>query len=267
MPRYPHSVELMALSETGLVGALLLFGALFTALGAVARAVWRHRRDHQVGIACAGAAASASVYWLLHASTDWLFEVPALGGTAMALLGVALAVSARGEAAVPTSSPRRRLAGVAAAAAMVALVLSFLAPWLAASDVRAASRGWRSDPERAFRRLDRAAKLNPLSSVPDLTAGSIAVALDRLDDADREFRQARARDPRDSYALFELGAIASEQGRRNEALRLLAAARRRKPRDQIMGEALQRVRQDRRLDVSQLNDRIVEATKSRIAPG
>ncbi len=267
-PRYPHSVELMALSETGLVGALLLFGALLTALFAVTRAVWRHRGESPLGIACAGAAASAALYWLLHASTDWLFELPALGGLAIALLGLALAASAPAEAGARSGRSRRRpLAGIAAAVAMVLVALSFLAPWLAAHDVKAASSGWRSDPEEAFDRLDRAAKLNPLSNLPDLTAGSIAVALDRLDDAEREFRQARALDPRDAYALFELGAIASEQGRRQEALRLLEAAQRRSPRDGITDAALERVRRGRRLDVSQLNDRIVEATKSRIAPG
>ena len=270
-PRYPHSVELMALSETGLIGALLLFGALGTALAAVGGAAWRGRREPTLAAACAGAAAAACVYWLLHASTDWLFELPALGGSAMALLGLALAALAgeRVAAEPATAAARRspRAARALAGALAVLIALSFLAPWLSARDVKLAASGWRADPDGAFDRLDRAAAVNPLSAIPDLTAGSIAVALDRLDEAESHFRAARSRDPRDSYALLELGAIASERGRRREAVALLADAYAREPRDEIVKEALQRARRGRRLDVSQLNDQIRKATQSRIAPG
>ncbi|MEA2367408.1 MAG: hypothetical protein QOH38_126, partial [Thermoleophilaceae bacterium] len=78
-PRYPHSLELRTLSQTGLVGALLLSVALGAALLAAARAV---RRRAGPGAAAAAGALGAIVYWLVHGSVDWLWELPAVGGAA-----------------------------------------------------------------------------------------------------------------------------------------------------------------------------------------
>src|SRR5215207_6877569 len=81
-PRYAHSLELGVLSQTGLPGALLLFGALGTALVAALRA----RSVAPAGRTAGAAAVAVFAYWLLHASVDWFWEFPALTGIAIAAL-------------------------------------------------------------------------------------------------------------------------------------------------------------------------------------
>ena len=85
-PLYPHSMELRTLSQTGLVGALLLTAAFAAALAAAARAL---RRRAGWGAAAAAAGVGAFTYWLVHGSVDWFWEFPVLSGTAFALLGLA----------------------------------------------------------------------------------------------------------------------------------------------------------------------------------
>ena len=123
---------------------------------------------------------------------------------------------------------------------------------------------WRSDADSAFRSLDRAAALNPLSSVPDLTAGTIAVRLGRLGAAQNHFETALERDPTAGYANLELGAIASEQGRRSDALRELRRAVDLNPRYSVSRQALRAVMHGRRITALQVNRRIVRATRARI---
>ncbi len=85
-PRYPHSLEVRALAQTGIVGALLLAGALVAAFLAAARALWA-RADLTAAVA-AGALLSVA-YWLVHGSLDWFWEFAGLGAIAFAALGLA----------------------------------------------------------------------------------------------------------------------------------------------------------------------------------
>lgn len=256
-PRYPHSFELAILSETGLVGALLLFGALGLAAGAAAlRAV---RRLPPAAAGAVAAAAGAFVYWLLHASVDWLYELPALGGLAFAGLGLATAV--RADEPTPTSGGGGRLA-IAARAAGVALVVfvgaSFALPWLAEREVSRAAETWRSSPETAYRRLDRAANLNFLSARPHLTEGTIALRLDQPRRAEAAFRAALEREPRSAYAWLQLGAIASAQGKRRAARFRVARAARLDPRDEATRLARSRLAGGERISPDQVNRDILE---------
>jgi tetratricopeptide (TPR) repeat protein len=258
-PRYAHSLELGVLSQTGLVGALLLFGALAAALlGALgSRAAPRPER------AAAAAGVALFAYWLLHASVDWFWEFPALTGPALAGLGLACALSPR--AAAPTQPPPRRSRAGVALTAVVAPVLavSFLLPWLAELEIDRAAEGWRTDPDGAFRRLERAEDLNPLAARPPLTAGTIALRVGRLEKAKEEFGQALEREPRNAYALLELGAIASVEGDSRTALRLVRRANSLSPRDPALQAALSRLQADRPLELRALNRRILERARTR----
>src|SRR3954454_10234613 len=105
-PKYPHSVEIRTISETGLVGTALLLVGVGAGLAAAVAAI---RRRRGLG-AAAGAAATASfVYWLVHGSIDWFWEFPALGGPAFALLGLAAGLLPRSEPAGKRPSPPGRL--------------------------------------------------------------------------------------------------------------------------------------------------------------
>ena len=85
-PRYPHSIELRMLSQLGVVGT-----ALFAAF--IAAAVWlalsRRRRLDAISGGAIGAAIMVFAYWVLYGSQDWFWEIPALAGPALGLLGLA----------------------------------------------------------------------------------------------------------------------------------------------------------------------------------
>jgi hypothetical protein len=259
-PRYAHSFELGVLSQTGLVGALLLFGSLVAGLAAALRS----RAGPRPARAAAAAAVALFGYWLLHASVDWLWEFVALCGPALAALAMAGALAPRTAAATPR--PLRRPVLALAALPVLAISASFVFPWLAALEVERASESWGANPEAAFSRLDRAHDLNPLSARPALTAATIALRLDRVTLAERRFREALAREPNNEYALLELGAIASVRGDRGSALRLLGRAHMLSPRDDEIAAALRRVRRGRVLSVQLLNRRIFESAVRRGTP-
>jgi peptidoglycan/LPS O-acetylase OafA/YrhL len=82
--RNAHSIELETASELGLVGLALL--ALI--IGGVGLAA---RRLHGEDAALAAGPAAVLVAWLLHASVDWDWQVPALTGVAAILAGLIIA--------------------------------------------------------------------------------------------------------------------------------------------------------------------------------
>ena len=264
-PRFPHSLPLAVLSQTGLVGALLLGGAL---AAAVAAALGGVRRAGGLAGAAAAAALALFAYWFVHASVDWLWEFPALAGAALSMLALAGALGRPGavERAEP-ERPRRRAAAsllaVLLAIPAVALAISVVLPWLAQRNIEEAAEVWRSDPHEAYERLDRAADLNPLSPAPHLTAATIALELDQRPLAQREFRRALERDPESSYALLELGAIAAESGRRTLAVELLSRARRLSPLDDLTASVLETARRGEPVSVEALNREILARARQR----
>lgn len=260
-PQFPHSLELGVLSQTGLIGAVLLGGALLMAL----IAAWRVRSAPRGRRAVAGAAVGIAAYWLLHASVDWFWEFAALTGTAMAMLGLAGAVAPRDEPTRETARQPVRLrlpAAVTASLAAAALAVSIALPWASELLVREASGNWTEGPQAAFDQLDTAASLNPLSNVPQLTAASIALEIGDMPRARADFAEALDHDPETAYALFELGAIAAERGERAAAVRWLRRALALTPRDELLRETLQDVRAGRSVSVEALNERIGARARS-----
>jgi hypothetical protein len=251
-PRYPHSLELGVLSQLGVVGALLLGGALVLLVAAATR-VSRVSYERR---AAAAAAVVLFGYWLAHASVDWFWEFAGLTGPALAMLGVATALARRPP---PDGAPRARRGGggrLALAGGAAVLALSFAAPWLSALYVERASSDWPDDPDGALEQLDRAAWLNPLSDAPDATAGTIALRLGRTEEARRRFAEILDRDPRSAYAAFELGLIAAERGRRGEAVRLLRLSLSQNPQDTLVRGVLRDVRAGKRVSIAAVNARI-----------
>lgn len=253
-PRWTHSIEMRLLAHTGAIGLLLFAGFLAAALTAALRG----RR--RAGPLVAGVAAIALLplaVWLVHGSIDWFWELPALSGPAFALLGLGTAVmghNARagareqeGDRAEGAAAPPRRpritqalLAGGAAAAALLAALVLAL-PYLAERETIAAADTWHQDPADALRRLDRAARLNPLSARPDLTAGVIALELGSTEIALERFDSAVERDPDDWFAHFGRGLAESAAGERAGARADYEQAHRLSPGEPLIDEALRRV--------------------------
>ncbi len=103
-PRYPHSVELRTLTETGLLGALLAVVGLGAALAAGWRAM--RRADDPLAATVAASALAGFAYWAVHGSFDWFWEFAGLGAPAFALLGIACSLApAPGSDALSISEP------------------------------------------------------------------------------------------------------------------------------------------------------------------
>jgi hypothetical protein len=260
-PRYPHNLVLRTLSQTGFVGALLLFGAFAAAL----IAAWRGMRAGRdpLAAAVAGGAVIGFLYWVAHGMTDWFWEWAGLGAPAFALLGLACALAPRAavaEAEDGAYAPRLARSPLLLAGAgvlLLAAVVVLAGPWLAERDVEAAAKVYGSKPFAAYSRLDRAARLDPLSDGPALIKGSIALRYGDLPRARAAFQAALDRNPRGQYATLELGGIASVQGDRATAQRLLDRAVALAPRDANAAEAAQVVRQGHVVDLVALNQRLL----------
>jgi tetratricopeptide (TPR) repeat protein len=134
-------------------------------------------------------------------------------------------------------------------------------PWIADLEIDRAAKAWRGSPDAAFKRLDRARKLNPASAQADLSAGTIALRLGRIDQAERYFRDARSREPDNAYALLELGLIAAERDDRAEAIALLERVTRLNPRDDIAARALRDVRQGRYITTARINQLLLRRAR------
>jgi tetratricopeptide (TPR) repeat protein len=281
-PRYPHSVELRTLSQTGLIGALLALAGL----GATLLAAWRALRGPDpLARAVAAAALAGFGYWVVHGSVDWFWEFAGLGAPAFALLGLVCALTPsrgsagdrpvaggtpepgadpeRSDAASATSRSRRRLRVPRLGPAIIAILvlaagaLALAGPWLSQLQVQRAARIWPQAPASAYSRLDQAAKLDPLSEAPYLVGGSIALRRDEVPKADAYFTKALSRVPDDAYATLERGAIASGRGERAAARRLLSRAVELNPRDSLTRQALEIVRRGGTVSVEELNRSIL----------
>jgi tetratricopeptide (TPR) repeat protein len=239
-PLYPHSSVLRLFSQTGLVGAGLVFAFLGAALAAAVPALRRS------GARSAGAAAGALVaYWLVHGAFDWFWEIPALTAPAFAALGILAALAPR---PLPARDVRLVVVPLAALAA-VALV----PPWLAAREVEGAADVWRSDPAGAYARLDRARRLNALSEQADLMAGAIAARRADWPRMRTSFERALERNDKSWYAWYELGSARSELGDRAGALDAFRRARRLDPLEPELPYSIATLRRDGKVPPQQLD--------------
>jgi O-Antigen ligase len=260
-PAYPHSTELRALSETGLIGGLLLGGALLAALVAVAPGMRRPPEALRASASAAGLLLFA--YWLLHGSFDWLWEFAGLGAPAFAALGLACSAAPARHAEPGRPAMRGRWAIPALAVAFL-LAAAIVPPWLAAQEVKEARGLVLTDPAGALERLDRARSLNPLSPLPDKIAAIVEIERGRLGAARDRLRAVLARDAEDSYAYLQLGAIASREGRSADARRLVGRARRLAPRDGVTAEVARLLRRGRKVTPARVNELAARDINARI---
>jgi O-Antigen ligase len=219
-PVRAHSFELDALSELGVVGFLLLLGALAPLVLLAARGAWR-------GDLAATAGFATAAYFLIHASADWIWTIPAVGLPVFVLLGAACA---RDDA---EPMPRYLAAGVGVAA-IAAAVLAFAPPWLSA---RFSNHALESSSSPASD-LRWARRLDPLSVEPYLVQSKIAptpaAALEPL-------QKAVAKEPRSVDVHFELALGYVRAHRLRAARRELQRALRLEPGAPAIEQALSRL--------------------------
>ena len=267
-PKYPHSLEVGVLMQLGVVGAALLAGAL---LAAGAAALFAPRRRDRETRALAAGALVVCVYWLVHGSVDWFWEIPGLGAPAIAFLGLAAAIGERrapvAAAREAAATPRPLVVGAAGLGAVVAAAacVSLVLPWLAARDVAQALRTWRTDPAGAYARLDDARRLNALSERPDLYAGAIAARRGDLDRMRLSFERALERNPASWYAELELALLDAHAGAWPSAEQRVRRALLVNPREQVLHDVLARLQRRERVPFAELDELFLLRSRSRLA--
>jgi tetratricopeptide (TPR) repeat protein len=255
--RYAHDLWLRVMGELGVVGLLLLLGFLAAGPG---RAAWLRRRLTGEAAALVAAMVCATVYFSLHASFDWLEEFPALAGPAFALPLVALALAAPRERLQPR--PLRIAAGALTAAVLAAALVAVAPAYLASRYDDRGARTWTANPVAAFDDLENASDLAPLSSRPELRAGTLAIDLGRLELARLHFE--RALDREDTwYAHVSLALIASSRGEKAKARREIRIARTLNREDPFVSEAFRRILRGQKLDPEAFNRDIEKLNRDR----
>jgi O-antigen ligase len=158
--RQPHSIELQALAELGIVGGI----ALLVFLAGVYLAAWRRRADARgspLGRMMLVAALGGFTGWLVHTSVDWMVLMP--GMTAMALGGAAVLLAGDGPVRPGVRLPWQAV-GVGVALAVLATI--FLARGTVAEQLRTDGQSvLSSNPKAALQDAQDALDWNG-SSVP-----------------------------------------------------------------------------------------------------
>jgi hypothetical protein len=184
----PHNVPLQFLSETGIVGFLLLVGACAAAMVGIARACVRAREGAER--AAVTALAIGAVAFLAHlvVDTDWDYVA-----TCGPLLFVVGALVARGSSTV--SPTRRPLLAAAAVLFSLGAIYSLAAPWLAQRDLATAA---------SISQLERAHAYDPLSTDVLTEWAAFEEVVDPAR-AGQLYRDAISLEPQNSIVWFEFG--------------------------------------------------------------
>jgi hypothetical protein len=273
-PRYPHSFAMRTLAGLGAVGTLVFLVFLGLALAAVAR-VRRSAGVEEAGLAMGAVCGFAM--WFVHGLVDWLWEFPALGVLAFALLAMAARAQrpdgqVAGLAPDPMPwAPRPSMldswpvrAGLTALALAAALALAL--PGIASRYTNAAYRDYSADPGRALSRLERAASLDFLAPEPLVAKGVIARRLGRTSVARSALRRAIDREPRDWFAHFELALLELEAGRSALARGSVERAAELNPRQPLVRFVAARARAGEQIDATAVERRLYQQLGTKLRP-
>ncbi|HEX5416086.1 MAG TPA: O-antigen ligase family protein, partial [Chloroflexota bacterium] len=248
--RYAHNIWLRALGEEGVVGAALLIGFAVLVLG------YPVKRLRALGGRRAVISGSLATvfYFFLHASFDWLDEIPALAAPAFGLGLIALALTAP---AGTSARIRRRGAArggvlLGQAALLGVALLALVPPYLSHRYLESALSSWSGDPHGAYEDIHRAAALNPLSGSPRVAEGRIAVALRQPRRARRAFGDALAIEDF-WYPHLQLALLDAREGSFRIAERQITEARRLSRKDPFISSAATLIRERRRVDPKSFN--------------
>ena len=215
--RDAHSLEFETLGELGIVGFLLLGGALACGLGAGAVRRWRGDQ----GSVCA-AFLAGFVAWLFTASIDWMWEMTAVSVFGIAFLalltGPATAYRGPTAEAAPQRPGLRGVAAVVLVAAAPFVIGAQLIPLLAALTIRdsqaAVAHG---NGAEALSDALAARRLQSWAASTHLQLALVQETLGNLPAAESSIRTATARDPQDWRLWLVRARIETKLGRVAEA--------------------------------------------------
>lgn len=224
---FAHSLYLEALGELGIVGLLLIGGAVLLAVtGAVRSARLLQSADVAAAAACGIAFFAAAAY-------DWVWQLAGIALVGVGMLGFALGAlpSTRVAAAGRFGALRPALALVAVAAIVPQYVVLSAGSHLSSS--HAAVDAY--DAGRAHSEALAAKSIEPWAQSPYLQLGLIAEQEGQFGSAAQWLDEAIKRAPRD-YNLWIIAArIEGERGKAGPAVRDLREARRLNPNSSAFG--------------------------------
>jgi O-antigen ligase len=205
-PIDPHNLVLKTLAETGIVGLLLLLGAIAAAVRVAVGALQRTAGEER---AAAAALVAGGAAWLVHSLVDMPWEYAAATIPVTFGLGV---LAAAGRPAEEPAAPARSAVVLPATVALV-LLGSLAFPWLAerrlSTSLDALTEG---DARTGLTAAQDARALDPLSVEPLLLEGTAYELSDRPDDARRAYERAVRLQPRNPDTWYALGRFEYEQG-------------------------------------------------------
>lgn len=220
-----HSLYFETLGELGVVGLACVLLFVVTGLAAGVRAALTSRGEKRLTLA---ALTAAFLGFAVSVSTDWFWQIPAVGAVGIALL--ALVTVHRGGTA--PKHPRRTLRFFALALAVVAVAAALAEAVPLLANLRTAASQAASRSGQSQRALDEAAAARDIA--PWASTPYLQLAL--VEEQARAFAKARAdaqraiRRDRSNWQLWYVQArIEAESGERAAARRSLAQAHRLNP--------------------------------------
>jgi O-Antigen ligase/Tetratricopeptide repeat len=160
-----HSWQAGALAETGLAGLVLLAAVLLLPLARIRAARIGEGSWPIAAVALGGVA----VYFVLHASVDWLFRIPAVAIPGFVVLG---ALATGGGPANERAFTGRVGRGALAAAGLVVLALAIPA-YLSTAAIAHGESAAATSTDDALAELEHAGQLNPFATEPWLIRSTI----------------------------------------------------------------------------------------------
>ncbi|MER3411906.1 MAG: hypothetical protein C4305_06140, partial [Thermoleophilia bacterium] len=146
-----------------------------------------------------------------------------------------------------------RGASLVGAVASLAIAVALALPWLSDLYAQSGAKAWRANPAQAYRRLELASAIDPLSADPLLVEGSIALRRREASRARRAFLRALERDPASWYAYLQLALLEGSLGHYREAERYLAQSLALNPNERVTRLALRMVKEGAPIDPQILN--------------
>jgi hypothetical protein len=234
--RDAHSLYVEVLGELGIVGFVLLVGAVLTPFVVGGRRYHRTRDlDERVTLSTLLAVFAG---WAVSLAIDWMWEM-----TIVSLVGIVCAAficgsATDGSGADPRPRDTRRSSSVSIAVVAVAWLLLWAQaiPLLTQIEIRASQRAAsRNDLLNAYEAARKARNLQPWVASPYLQLALVAERGGALAPARRWIDQAVAREPRDWRLWLVSARLNLAAGRTEAAKRSLAQARRLNPRSPLFG--------------------------------
>jgi hypothetical protein len=229
--RDAHSLYLETLGELGVLGLVLLAGALLVALG---EGVRRTRAGPVDSRSAAAAAAALVAAFAIAAAIDWMWELTVVSAVAMLALGLLVGPATAASELRPRPPAAVGVAVVAVAWVIVcAQALALLSQVQLERSDRAAADG---DAAAALRHARAAQSIQPWAAAPHLQEALVEERVGRLARAQRALDDAIDRDGANWRLWLTRSRIETKAGEVTAARRSLARARSLNPRSPIFAD-------------------------------